>query len=781
MPVPAFDGHTTLAGVFGGNPDSVPTGFAHQAVNRFFREDYNRSRPVIAQVPIEFESEADRIWFEGGNGQGAFFYNRYPSNLTPELIASIGGKIFSLTMEGHKARARVIFDGNSRNFMHAWFAQGFEWLFIQDGINPPVFYNGTTARRSDITKSEMPIGSVMAYIHGRMVVASSDGRNNIYVGDIVYGSNVTNTNDLLLFTEQQYWAEGGAFSIAANLGNVNGLYAMPFLDTGTAQNELVAMCDNGFTSFDFSRPRETWIDSQVQKISMIGQGLASSHGYAGLNGDVFYRRTDGIGSYRNARVEYSQSWSQTPISRAVDSWIKTDRSDLLQFIPMVSWQNMVFCGCSPLVEPPTNPCFGYHYYSRGFVVFDAQSMSTTGRDGAPVWHGMWTGIRPWGMISGQINTADRCFMFSFDRDGKNRLYECTLEDGDDVYGTTLRKKYSRYDTASLGAVEGRTSFFQPKLLSGGMVEFSNIRNATSFTVSYRPDGSPCFLPLDVGTPGCDCPTIGECSPNSQPAWARKFLQAAPDGVCVPGTPVSAKGFYHVQMRVEIEGSMQVERMNIAMDVQEAKRVAECMGNNCQQIDCCPSANDYTYHIAPAGVNTEVPDLTCGDPPPPVYQSTRYWTACCADDGTNCVTAFGQGTSAVSQAAADAAALAAAQEAAAAQLLCPDCTSQVLLSFEASAGDYDLSAYFVEGALPNFKHQLFRLRDVLVGQDIAAGTVNAFGTLTTSTTYPEYTGGSFDPVTNIYTDFGPNTTIIQLQLGCTRSRDPFPPDPNYDEA
>lgn len=776
---PAFDGHLSLVGVFGGNPDVVPAGYAHQAVNRFFREDFNRARPVIRQVPITFESEEDRIWFEGANGQGAFFYNRYPSNLNPELIASVGGKIFAITPLGRTASARVIFDGNTRTFMHSWFAQGFEWLFIQDGINPPIFYNGITARRSDIAAREMPIGSVMAYIHGRMVVASADGRNTIQVGDIVYGSNTTNTNDLLLFTEQQYWAEGGSFSIAANLGNINGLYAMPFLDTGTAQNELVAMCDNGFTSFDFSGPRPTWIDNQVQKISLIGQGLASSHGFAGLNGDVFFRRTDGIGSYRNARGEYAQTWRQTPISRAVDYWIKDDRSDLLQFTSMVSWQNMIFCGCSPLITPPNNPCFGYHYYNRGFVVFDAQSESTASRDGTPVWHGMWTGIRPWAMISGSINTADRCFMFSYDRDGKNRLYEVTLEDGDDLYGTTPRKKYSRYDTSSLGAVEGRTSFFQPKLFAGGMLEMSNIKTAVSFTVSYRPDGSVCYLPVDSGDPGCDCPTIGECSPNSQPAFARKWLQSVNSSSCVPGTSQSGNSFYHCQVRVEMEGSMQIDRLNIQMELQEPKRVAECMVNNCQQINCCPSANDYTYHIAPVGTNAEVPDLSCGPAPPPVFQSTRYWTQCCQDDSTNCATGFGQATSTESQAAADAAALAAAQANAQAQLDCVVCVTQVLLSFEASVGTYDLSSYFVDGAWPSNIGMPYRLRDVLVGQNIAIGYVDPSGTLVTNATFPEYTSGTFNPTTHIFEDFGPGTTVIQLQLGCNKGgQQTFPLDPSY---
>lgn len=780
---PAYDGHTSLVGVWGGNPDVVPSGYSHQAVNRFFREDYNRARPIIRQIPITFENEAERIWFEGANGQGAFFYNRYPSNLQPELIASVGGRIFAITVQGRSARARKIYDGNSRNFMHAWFAQGFEWLFIQDGINPPIFYNGVTARRSDLTKQEMPVGSVMAYIHGRMVVASADGKNTIQVGDIVYGGNTTTTNDILLFTEQQYWAEGGSFSIAANLGNINGLYAMPFLDTGTGQNELVAMCDNGFTSFDFSQPRETWIDNQVQKISMIGQGLVSSHGYAGLNGDVFYRRADGIGSYRNARVEYSQRWNQTPISRPVDFWLRYDRSDLLQFIPMVSWQNMVFCGCSPLISPPTNPCFGYHYYTRGFTVFDAQSMSTASRDGTPVWHGMWTGIRPWAMISGNIDTADRCFMFSYDRDGKNRLYEITLEDGDDEYGTTRVKKYSRYDTASMGSVEGRTSFFNPKQFSGGMLELNNIRSAASFTVSYRPDGAPCFVPVDSGDPGCDCPTIGECSPNSQSSFARKYLTSVDAGTCVPGTIQAGNAFYHCQVRVEMEGSMQVERLNIKMDLQESAQIAECMGNTCEQIDCCPNENDYTYHIAPSGTNTEVPVYDCGLVPPVVYNSTRYWTGCCPDDQTNCVTAMGQATSSISQADADAQAQANAQAAVLQQLDCPICEPEVLFSFTINGGSQDLSAYFQTAQYPSNANQPFRLRDVITAQNIAMGVVDPAGTLEVSTVYDSYTCGTFDLATFIYTDTpGCGSTRIELQLGCAKPNGyTFPPDPGYGDV
>lgn len=612
---PIFDAHGQLLGQWGGSPQAVPVGFCHEAINRFFREDNNRTRPRIKSLVSHFDSEADRIWFEGGNGQGCFFYNGYPSTLNPRIVASISGKIFSGLVLGQNVYWSVIFDGNSRVMCNTWFAQGFEWLFIQDGIHEPIFWNGTDpARRSDTAKGEMPIGSVMAYIHGRMTVASSDGFNTISVGDIVYANQNTNHNDLLLFTEEDYWAEGGSFDIATNLGDIMGLYAMPWLDTGTGANELVALCTQGMTSFDLTGERATWLDTQVQKISMIGQGCSSSIGFSGLNGDLFYRRADGIGSYRNARTEFQRNYRSVPISREVNHWLKTDRTDLLKFIPMVSWQNMVLTGFSPQVTPPNNPCAGYHRYCRGIVVLDAQSMSTTSRDGAPVWHGAWTGIRPWGFAQGFIASADRCFALSFDRDGRNRIYEFTLEDGNDLFANEPRKQFWRYDTAAMGQVEARCSYFDLKKLTGGQLVMSGIRGAGDVEVLMFPDGAPCTVPLSGGEIGCDCPEYPEnCVRGTGAQWANLYLQAPKvdnPNACVPGTTQPAGMFHYAQIRVTGHGVAAVERLKVRMEYKEVGENAECIKSNCEPVTCCADATDFDYHIAPAGENTEVPPIPC---------------------------------------------------------------------------------------------------------------------------------------------------------------------------
>jgi hypothetical protein len=774
---PAYAGHQSLVGVFGGEPDTVPEFYAQAAVNRFFRHDRNRTRPSIRQIRLTFATESDRIWFEGGNGQGAHFYNSYPVIGQPRLIASIAGKIFAISMiGGNTGRVSVIASGNDPRFMHAWFAQGFEWLAIQDGIQEPIFWDGVTSRRSDVTQSEMPPGSVMAFIHGRFIVASADGKNIIRVGEIVYANTNANRTDILKFPSVI-----PSFDIATNLGNVMGLQPMPFLDTGTATNELVALCQNGFTSFDFNRPEETFLtDPPIQRISLIGEGCVSSHGFSTLNGDVFYRRSDGVGSYRNARVEYSQSWSQTPLSRAVDHWLQPDRSDLLEFVPMISWQNMVFCGTSPLISPPNNPCAGYHRYCRGFVVFDAQSMSTTSRDGVPVWHGMWTGVRPWAFIEGRINTAQRCFAFSFDRDGKNRLYEITQENGDDVFGTEPRRIYSRYDTASMGSVEGRTSLFGLKKFTGGVLEANEILKESTFSVSYRPDGAPCWVPVISGVTGCDCPKF-TCGVNSQPSFMRQHFPSVDDSTCVPGTEQPGNAFHHCQVRVEMEGSMKIERLNIRFDVEKESEVSACSGTNCAPIDCCPDAGEYDYHIAPAGTNTEIPDIECPDLPPPIFVSTRYFTAYCPDDPTRSAIGQGQGVSDISQSDADQKAMAAAQEAAQSQLQCDSCTPISAIEFSINGGTEDLSTFFDPGSFPSLIHQPWRLYDIIIEQTIATGIVDVTGSLEWVANNPDYVHGSFDPVTNVYTDAGGGSTTIALEVGCNKNgkftwppRDPYVP-------
>lgn len=777
MPEYTYDGFTGLRGIWGGNSDFVPPTYAQNAVNRLFRQDYNATRWGIQNIELEFENDEERIWFHGANGQGAFWYDSYPSYLYPKIAVSVGGRIFTIEVVGRKGKVRKLFDGNYRQGLHSWFVQGYEYLVCQDGVNPPMIWDGQNAAyRSDIAKNQIPIGSVMAFIHGRFILATADGKNVIRLSEIAGAANVNEHKDILEFPEVI-----PSFGIATNLGEVMGLYPMPYLDSGSGQYELTALCQNGFTSFDFRSEEQDLLSTQVQKISLFGTGCVGTHAFAGLNSDLFFRTVSGINTYRNSRLEFTQSWDQTDVSREVNYWLKDDRPDLLGTIPMVGWNNMVLTGCSPLIEPPSNPCFGYHRYCRGFTVFDAQSMSTAGRQGEPVWHGMWTGIRPWAFVKGRIGTAQRCFAFSYDRDGKNRLYEITQGNGPDYFEGQPRNIFSLFTSATLGSVEGRTSTFQPKKLNGGYIEVDGVLNASRIDVDYRPDGSPCWLPIDFLEPGCDCPKLNEagCRQTSWPVWARKYFKAKSGTDCIPGTGIPADVFYHCQARVRGEGSFNVSRFNFRMNPQPNKEVAECVGNNCNLVACCPAEYDYSYHIAPLGENTEVPVLDC-TPPVKTYTSTRIYRAVCSTDPSIFVNAQGQGTSTISQADADQKALLAAEQNAQEALRCPSCsTLNLITALIGEGGSLDLNAFFASGLFTGKRNQPVRLYDSTDMAYIFLGLVNQSGTIEDVTNYPAFPNGTWDTVTKTYTQGMTGSSSISLQIGCSLGGNyTWPPEGSY---
>lgn len=771
MPATLRDGIDLLSGVSGAHPHLVPRNLAANAVNRVFRADYNSTRPPINHIQLIFPEDVgnkQRYLLEGGNIQGATVYNSFPAQNNTQLILSVAGTIFRIKVIGNKGYVYKLFEGNDPVLTHAWFAQAFEWLIIQDGLSQPIIWDGTTARRSfvkpDGTSEEVPVGSVMAFIHGRLAVASADGTNQIAVGDIVYGENATNTSDVIKFTETQYWAEGGAFGVPVYVGDITGMYAMPYLDTGTGQNELIVLGTQGGVSIDLSRPREQWLDSQLLRISLIGAGCVSTHSLAALNGDLFFRSSEGIRSYRNARSEFQQTWRQTPISTDVRRWISTDSPKLLEYNSQVAWRNLLLSTCSPLIARANNPLAGHHRFHRGFVVLDAEPQSNTLRSGAPVWHGMWTGIRPVCFVEGRIENRHRCFAWSYDRDGRNRLYELSEDGFNDTFEGSPRKIFSFYDTSSLGVIERTTTAFDQKLISSGEIEFSGLREQTNVEVSIRPDNSPCFVPVDELTVGCECAQEEDCFTFTQPRSERAVISGIEEA-CIPGTNKKVKNVRLWQARVAMTGYAKVESLFFWFDRDTQERRKECEANPCEPVDCCPAANDYTYHIAPEGENNNIPELPIPSDVAIVYSAVKDFTAHCPQ-GTigSPVTATGTASSTISQVDADIKALEKARAAANQLIQCRTCNGRILDTQTVNNASYDFSGFFEPGQFAGEEDHPFRLIDTATLTVYAVGIVDSTGTLTA--TYGLSTGAdTFDVTTKMFTDTSGTSPIVSLQLGC----------------
>lgn len=773
-----FDGHEAISGVSGANPTIVPRNYASVSVNRSFRYDENGTRPGFVSLKLEFPDDDrngnDRKLFEAGNGQGGTFYNAYPSYRPSLLVFSIAGSIFTVDIRGQIGYVRRIISGNYPQFLHAWFAQAFEWLVIQDGGSKPILWNGIDAPRR-AGDQEVPIGSVMASIHGRLVVASSDGTNQIAVGDIVYGSDTTNTNDVIRFTEIEYWAEGGAFGVPSFIDDIMFMVPMPFLDTGTGQNELVIVGKSGATSLDLSGPRETWKDSRIQRVSQIGGGGISSHGYALLNSDLIYRSTEGVRSYRNSRSEFNQSWNQTPISTDVRRWMGSSAGRYGQFCPMASWNNQVLVGVSPLIAKPNTLEAGFHHFHRGFVVLDAQPESNTLRQGASVWQGLYTGIRPVAFVDGRIQDRHRCFCLSYDQDGKNRIYEITASERNDWFEGDRRKIVSLYDTGILGTTNGSTTF-DLKKLQGGQIQVSGLNESVELNVSYRPESTPCYVPLHDLTVGCDCPSLVEdCFAPSLPQRARRYFPAAKPE-CPPGSTTPANSLFSMQGRVKATGSVVVDRMIFKFSPMKQDETVSCDVSSCEPASCCPYADEFAYQLAPEGQNPNVPIVPPPDGIPQVFEATASAIATCPDGRT--ATAEATATSTISYEDALAKAEAAAREEAEAKLDCSGSTCEAInTDFQAlfAGGDvYDFSTSFQFGWWPSNEGEPWRIVDT-------AGTVYASGNVFAATlgiTFAETTGDiTFDSGTHQLTNNSVATDIyVGLQIACGGEFAELP-DPN----
>jgi hypothetical protein len=818
--IPLYDGIENLMGVNGNHPAKIPQGYCSSAVNRDFRYSENKTRPPIVNTRLTFPGDTTgqvQALFEGGNVQGATVWQSYPSFNDSMIVICIAGTIFYIVLTGNTGQVYQLYTGFDPTLTHAWFAQGFEYLFMQNGLQQPFVWNGIdpngggapgsnpVCRQTNVgdinavdasgnytNPPEMPIGSVMAFIYGMMVVSSADGTNQIVVGDSAYSDGQTTTESIINFTDTTYWAEGGAFGFPIFQGDITGMCAAPYLDTGTGQNELIVFGTDGAISMDLSGARTTWQTTQVIRVSLIGAGCVSADSVCPMNGDVFYRSDEGIRSFKNSRLEFQQTWNQAPVSLDARRWLQYDRPDLRQYCSQITWNNRLLCTVSPQLAAPNNPLAGFHRFHRGIVVMDAEPQSTNQQNsaaqylsiytgGAPIWDGLWTGIRPTALVQGRFSGVNRSFAFSYDQDGKNRLYEFVEYGTDDFFQSTPVKVTSSFDTAQMGgAGQADTNAFTPKTMQAGEIELSGIREAVQVCVSIKPDSSPCFVKLEEWTASCDaCPaTPSGCLLPAQAAYQRRIFSGFEE-TCIPGTDQLLSKLRHWQTRVEMTGRAEVERMAFRFENNPDRRMTQnCEDDRiCTPTFCCPYAGEYAYLIAPPGQNTNVPFIPQPSDVAQSWQATATFTATCPGGSSgSSVTATASYTSLISQNDAQVNANTLAQQKAAAGLVCSGCTPQTLITFSCQNSTVNLSAFFVSGYFPaGGDDQSWRLIDLETDAIYASGIVDSTGTL--DVLYALTTGDeTFDATTFIFTSSGGSLAAVGLEVACNSPGGPVFPNP-----
>jgi hypothetical protein len=605
-----FDGFTSIiAQDADTHPSYLPESVVSESVNRTFRGGINRTRPSIRNIPIMAgDGQPANIVndIQSGNFQGAYPYRATNLKTNDGILLSVSGIIYFLKIVNNRAFAYKIIEGNDPGMMHTWFVQAEDRAYIQNGYQNAIAWDGdltVPAYRLNPYLAKMPIGTIMEYAFGRVFVA--DRFNQIYASDIIYGNGFTDTKNTENFTEIGYWAEGGAFSTPAMMGNITGMKVMPELGYNLrGQGQLVILTGNGAFSMDVSLPRSQWNTSNIQRISLLGRGCTSPY-VALVNSELWFRSHDGWAFYSNTQSEFNRYFSLRKLSRDVNKWVSNDTPWMKQFASTIFFNNYLINTVSPQTYRAEG-VEGLNRYHRGMVVLDLDQSSTPAPDAQLNfrWNGIWTGIRPTQLLTALIQGEKRGFGFSFDKDNKNRLYEFTISQGDDYGPNGSRQIESffttgRYDFNRSGA----TNKFLRKKITGGEMWISEIKGEVNSSAEFRADSNPCWSELKVPTTyGCDpcSPVVTECFPQRGGNRYKRYKFNTPDpSECNDLAGIPAVEGSEFQIKVNLTGSATVDRVRLMANIKnnDDSPVGDCPEENqeCEPFLCCQEKY-WNYNI-----------------------------------------------------------------------------------------------------------------------------------------------------------------------------------------
>jgi len=590
------------------NPSALQPGVCASAINRVLRGGVNRTRPPFSQLTLVSATEiADyAAELELLNITGAIDYQAVKPGSQDGIVVAAGGNIYFVAIVGDLGFVYKLFEGRNPYLLHTWFVQAEDRVYCQNGQEFPLAWDGTLVNpfyEINPFFQKMPVGTIMAYAHGRVFV--SDKFNQIFASDIIYGRGGTDTSNTENFTETLYWAEGGSFTTPANLGNITGMKVMSasgYNERG--QGELVVLCEKGAYTLNASIPRALWAEESIQRVSMVGRGCVSPWAVTNVNNDLWYRSTDGWAFYANGVNEFQRNFAYRKLSREINKWVSSDSRTQQQFASSVFFDNRIICTVSPFQSPFSDETKGSHRAHKAMAVLDLDPGSSAGSDQSLNfrWNGLWTGIRPIQFVKAYVNQQERCFAFSYDKDDKNRLYELRTTGINDFGNGITTKIKSMIITRKYDFSGGVRSKFDKKRLNGGEIQISDLKERSGLEVSYRPAQDTCWYGLYGPTEiWCDfCEQIDDncLFERSQPTYRNIKFQTPSSEDCNDEGKVRES--YEFQLKIEMEGSYTVNRFRISAAQAEIPEspAAKCEDDdpaNCKKIDCCPT-NEMEYYL-----------------------------------------------------------------------------------------------------------------------------------------------------------------------------------------
>lgn len=317
-------------------------------------------------------------------------------------------------------------------------------LIISDGgTSPTVVFDGTraTPQRGPGT---IPLCGPMEWIGDRLWVAQ---------GAKIFASDLGNPTS---FTEPLYISTATFFVMPAT---VTALTKTPSTAQGFAQ--LLAFTETSTTLFQAGiRDRSKWAGTQdFQKEIFPKIGCVSQRSVVLHYGYLWWYSAHGLVNIDAAAQTFVTSSLNYVDAEMTDS--KARLSEDLSGIACATFENYL------LVSVPHADEHNTHTWCLDNTILVGTQVRPM-----PAWNSYWTGTRPINWIAENINGIERALYFSFDYDGKNRLWEAftpdRLDDGCPItwwfetralhFGLPMKVKEFRYSDLFASEMAGTVDF-----------------------------------------------------------------------------------------------------------------------------------------------------------------------------------------------------------------------------------------------------------------------------------------------------------------------------------
>lgn len=457
-----------------------------------------------------------------------------------------------------------------------YFVQADKYFVVQNGVSDPenwplvidgsdvvdvpeakVFDGESSSFKkvSELTTPEAkrtPIGTVMAYGHGRLFVVvdrvwenglltgtagwqTGLGRRFFLAGNIIQPDNV---QELLAFTETDYLAEGGALAPASEVGFINGMEWFRNAATGTGLGALVVFARDGVCAFSVNAPRSQWKNIDMAQVLFRGPGTESPRSIVAVNDDLWFRSRDGMRALRyttSQEAGQSGSLSSVPRSQEVGYVLARDTDATRPLVSAAFVDNRLLFTASGVA--------GTEPYFQALVSLDGNVIGSLRGQQAPAYDGIWAGLRFLQVLRARDGSREQAYVVAR---GATNLELWKVDDD----------ALTDQGTAPLCRVVTRAVTWSDrnvlKAFRALEVSIRDLRGDATVTAYWRPDGYPLWN---------RCNTVSLSAPADGLAQRRRQVRLTPanaDRLCDPTTGLLLNRSTGFQFCIEWTGVLALE-------------------------------------------------------------------------------------------------------------------------------------------------------------------------------------------------------------------------------